>query len=387
MGLLNMSTSTDVKVIFNYLNQEEYELLVKCLKTINKGGDTIRIEPFRRYGFSGSKLFLVFFSPKGGVPFIVKIHKKTSIAKEYSSITSVKNYFEDTQHINPPIYHKNLGAIIYKYFKKNSKLDSSTFEDIVYDIKSQDDDIVKMLDSVYTENRENAYNDCREEQANWLENYGWYLRTTESGISKSEDFIDCVLNNNTSNERIIIYGREVSNPISFIKKLNFNEKLLMAPVHGDLHANNIVIDKTNNPHLIDFEWASVKHHFLVDFSLMECSLRFATLPNHLCTELLLKHDEDLTKTISGLSCTQDCSIKNEIKDSNKQYICRCCKLINKIRSHARSAYNSDAFERHYLISLYLMLFGLFQFRQYPKDRCLLNLGFLSTEIQGYLDEK
>jgi serine/threonine protein kinase len=203
--------------------------------------------------------------------------------------------------------------------------------------------------------------------------------------------MNCVLNYNTDNEKIIFMGREILNPIHFIKKLDFKEKLLIAPTHGDLHPHNIVIDENKNPHLIDFAWANVEHHFLVDFSLMECSLRFATLPNHLSTELLLKHDKDLAKEIV-LHCGGNCSIEKEIWKSNKQYICHSCKLINNIRNHAELAYvdsssQSYQFRKHYLISLYLMLFGLFSIPQYPKERCLLNLDFLSKEIQRYLDEK
>jgi hypothetical protein len=377
-------------IIFNHLKKEEQELLKKCLDSINKkGGDTIRIEPMRRYGFSGSKLLLVFFSKRGGIPFIVKIHQKDVIKKEYDSAKSVQNYFGDTHLIREPIYHEDLGAIIYKYFtSNNNKLDSSTLEDIVYNTDFQDSDILSILDSVYTANIQCSYSAFNVKKINWLDNYAWYLRTTpDSGISKSINIMHSVLNYNTSDERIIFMGREILNPISFIHKLNFDENLLIAPTHGDLHVNNIVIDEKKNPHLIDFAWANMEHHFLVDFSLMECTLRFATLPNHLCTELLLKHDEDLAKITSECLCPKNCSIQNEIKGSNKQYICRSCKLINKIRSHAKDAYADHPFRKHYLISLYLMLFGLFHIDQYPKDRCLLNLGFLSTEIQGYLDEK
>jgi hypothetical protein len=366
-----------IKVIYNFLNEEETILIKKCLEKLNKSGDTIRIEPFRRYGFSGAKILLVRFTQKGGIPFILKIHDKESIKRESIAIQEVKSYYIDTLNIQEPLFYSNYGVLIYNYFSSDGKLDSKTFEDVIYKEKVGEIKPLEIIDLLYSGNIKTAYSEYKKKKINWLRNYSWYLRN-----KKSIKTINIALNHKTTSESIELNGFKLFNPILFLKKFNFNEEIHVAPIHGDLHANNIVISDTKAAHLIDFAWAHKKHHVLIDFTLMECSLRYALLPKYLCTELVYKLDRQLSIISKPIEC-HSCPLNNE-NGLNRIYLCQCCKLVTSIRNHAKNTYkNDDIFNKHYSFSLYIMLFGLIQYPQYLKDRCIINLGFLSNEIANH----
>jgi len=371
-----------IKILYNILKIDEISLLKRSLKTLNKTGDTIRIEPFKRYGFSGAVILLVHFTQKGGVPFILKIHDKKSIEREYEAIQELNAYYTDTSSIKKPIYGTTKGVLIYNYFSSDGKLDSKTFEDLIYTDKVDETYALEILNTLYFKNINTAYSELKTQKVNWLQNYEWYLRKYES-----ENTINIALNLKGDIEHVVLNNYKFINPILFLKKLDFDEKLNLGPIHGDLHANNIVISEANKPHLIDFAWATKKkHHVLIDFTLMECSLRFALLPKYLCNELVISLDKKLSCFSNPIDCSS-CELKqiNE-KSINQKYICQCCKMVKEIRSHAKSIYkNDDLFNKHYSISLYIMLFGLVQYPQYLKERCILNLGFLSNEIKNFIE--
>jgi hypothetical protein len=69
------------------------------------------------------------------------------------------------------------------------------------------------------------------------------------------------------------------NPFHLIKKLEeFRADLWVGAVQGDLHPRNILLGPWNSPNVIDFGWASEEAHIAKDFALLECNLRFMTLP-------------------------------------------------------------------------------------------------------------
>jgi hypothetical protein len=49
-------------------------------------------------------------------------------------------------------------------------------------------------------------------------------------------------------------------------------------VHGDLHSMNILVDENQNVWPIDFAWSRDNWTPLVDFTMLECSLKFVSIP-------------------------------------------------------------------------------------------------------------
>lgn len=63
-------------------------------------------------------------------------------------------------------------------------------------------------------------------------------------------------------------------------------------VHGDLHAQNVLVGDNDELHLIDFAWAGYNWK-AVDFLMMECSLKFIVAPRDAQVEDLVKMERFL----------------------------------------------------------------------------------------------
>lgn len=64
------------------------------------------------------------------------------------------------------------------------------------------------------------------------------------------------------------------------------EPIVESPVHGDLHAQNVLVDARERLHLIDYGWTAERWS-AIDFLMLECSLKFVASPPHARLEDLL----------------------------------------------------------------------------------------------------
>lgn len=69
-------------------------------------------------------------------------------------------------------------------------------------------------------------------------------------------------------------------------------EIALGPVHGDLHAQNVLIDPDGDLHLIDFGWTAERWR-AIDFLMLECSLKFLVSPAHAPLDDLLGVDARL----------------------------------------------------------------------------------------------
>lgn len=58
------------------------------------------------------------------------------------------------------------------------------------------------------------------------------------------------------------------------------ERIRIGAVHGDLHAENVLIDGGYNINVIDYGWTALDKWRAIDFLMMECSLKFVVSPPH-----------------------------------------------------------------------------------------------------------
>ena len=98
--------------------------------------------------------------------------------------------------------------------------------------------------------------------------------------------------------RVNALGRDWVNPTRVVDRLlkpSRTFEAVIGAVHGDLHPKNVVLDKSDEPHIIDFGWARTDGAIVVDYILMDINLRSITLPSHVQEREILKMARFLTR--------------------------------------------------------------------------------------------
>lgn len=132
------------------------------------------------------------------------------------------------------------------------------------------------------------------EEAEYAVQYAWYLRKTVQDGDESAKYIP----NSIFGEgaTTLAFGRSWTNPTSIVRRIidqrmRFTGRL--GAVHGDLHPKNIVIGEHDAVQIIDFGWAAVKKHIVLDYVLLDLNLRGTTMPSQVSEHAILKLAECL----------------------------------------------------------------------------------------------
>lgn len=364
-------------LIFNQLSESEIDVLRKFRDGFDSDVEHVQVQFFPRYGNSGAKVIFVRFARYGGVPYILKIASKDLIVQEWNACQAVKPYFMDA-HIEAPKYSGSVGGIAYSYHGHLGKTQYSSMElaDAIYSKSELINSNTETLSFIYEQNIETAYKSASIAPSSWFQEYEWYLRGRAS-----DETIKIALGDQFQKEKINALGTIVINPLLYIDLLESSEDLLLGPVHGDLHTSNIVLDASNKPRLIDFAWSRKKAHILIDFVLMECSLRFMLLPRCISLKAANSIDKYLSSKDSFL-CPDIIRIKRSRIREIPFFENELVNYIKTIRMYAKDAYPHDRFHEHYMKSLFLVLYGLLKFNSYDIHRGIRCLGLLAMEIEG-----
>ena len=148
----------------------------------------------------------------------------------------------------------------------------------------------------------------------------------------------------------------------------------MCPVHGDLHPNNVLFGPEFSPVLIDYAFGHLNGHFVKDFVLMECSLRFLLPPRLVQPDILVKLDEILLQE-NGYRDLDLSAVKGRTAEVAMEMVT----LVDVIRSQCRLRAPGYDF-KEYLIAQYMILIGT-RLLPYQDFRTLLAL----CRIADYLD--
>jgi hypothetical protein len=117
------------------------------------------------------------------------------------------------------------------------------------------------------------------------------------------------------------------------------------PVHGDLHAQNVLVDDTGALYLIDFGWCAERWR-AVDFLMMECSLKFLVTPRYADIDDLLEIDQVVTNDGGWLT--------PPFYGTELRKIAECVRLIRRLALELGAVEDSS----HYLKGLTLLTAGL-----------------------------
>lgn len=189
---------------------------------------------------------------------------------------------------------------------------------------------------------------------------------------------------------------------------SFNFKIVPYLVHGDLHARNLMVNSEDptRTELIDFGWVNYGHP-AKDFVLMEATLKFMLL-HELLADLTKKNKISLHLSVAAYERFEDflcdhglqlpevedfkCFIVGlgELHELQKDALVRVYACLRVVRNSANELLNQycneymedehKSAERHYFVSLFLVVLGLSSMPEMEPIWTLLGLQKMGAKI-------
>ncbi len=264
------------------LSEVERSLVFDIAASREPPASNVYLVPFRRWGFSGAKLFALYFSSqKDCLPHVLKLGDAKKIKEEFEAAKTMTNLVADAQLLPNPFHHRNdRGALLYKNLATDRDEETATKPSNLAHMlfvrrksvlcRTAVKKALNKLDNAHKQGREAG-------EASVAELYSTaktdYLRERET-----DSCLERIIGRSRRGD-VDFWGPRFSHPrVVLDRLLKRTVRYVRGAVHGDLHPDNIVIDRDDQPHLIDFAWAGVKRDILVDFVLLETSIRFRHFP-------------------------------------------------------------------------------------------------------------
>ena len=328
----------------------------KILKKGNSGSKVIEVLPLR-IDHPSMVRFVIKFSP---IDVERKIKKESELFSQYVADVNVPNYssvFVET---------KTHEAIKYKYASSDSKKDSYPFAKLIDD-KIQDkykfsftlEDVINDLFNCdpYKIWNTKVIDSTKQVKAFYID----YLKTEEK-IFKTIALIKGIDMTKLESEILIV---------NYKKIIEYSLKTKEKICHGDLHSENFFKDD-KEVYIIDFGWTG-RLHSLIDYSTLECSLKFKHLPFYIPIEELIDYEKSLL-SINSFSKNYDLS------GINREKVRDIFSLIIQLRMKATEFMNDKNNIIEYLISLFILTFRQIQYADLNQSYAMRSAEILSEEI-------
>ncbi|MBI5418416.1 response regulator [Candidatus Poribacteria bacterium] len=268
----------------------------KVLRRLFHDCDRITISPLTS-GYSSAKVFRV--SPeirgRGQDEVIVKIDWAENIYKESKNVKMfVENWlgFYKVSHIKNISYAGEVGGILYT-------LVEGSLENLINFIKyvqlNSIKKIEKILEELFLKTFKNWYNN-KETRVFLIH---MILQEKIMNLDLLKDLVKKYYPDWKDEQKVSINGisEKITHPVYAFSKLNTSDHIhsYYSYIHGDLNANNILIDNRNSCYVIDFFFTDIGF-ILQDFVLLELDLKLYLLDNfpleEICTyeKQLVKQD-------------------------------------------------------------------------------------------------
>jgi hypothetical protein len=345
------------------------------------------VHPLTRYGFSGARIYVV--EPEhgtGGIPRVVKVSTVEEIQKEITGLTVSQDYirrFPSWTAYGPGV--GNLMAITFPLFTAAGAAGVSGEVTDAADVYSgclsggaeSEHTLIPMLRQAIDLLAPAHVIDRRQRPETYGNLFGRYLR----GNRMSR--IDMVF----AEGGIEICGHAVpSNPREALDDLLQQKSVgfRSASIHGDFHLSNIVADgAVQAPTLIDFAWAEKAGHILLDYVMLESSLRFMKFPRTLNPSIVLAVDRALN---SSFSMDEGLALAATVRDeTSRSRLKTMLQAVGVVRTKAyevacRGPVSEARLTHEYFRALYILLSGQEKFDEYPLMRTAANLNQLQEVV-------
>ncbi len=127
---------------------------------------------------------------------------------------------------------------------------------------------------------------------------------------------------------------------------------------------------------MDWAWSLYDRDILVDFVLMENSIRFMSFPRFVNLDKQREVDE---KLLSQEGWNEIESLAFSSEETKSCYV-RLSKMVGTIRSRAKKVLGDDFTMERYLLSQCIVLYGLLQFDTYEPHISTRALGMIAREL-------
>jgi hypothetical protein len=356
---------------------------------------TISVSMLPRFGFSGARLFAVNFTKRDS-PSVFKVAPIAKAREEMKAIESMEGVGVDdcTNVRNGGVgllksNDKKWGAILYPHmgaWQIAHAEESVTLKQRLFfaekPLKALSVSRLRFTLEHVFEQLWNAH--CNPEWASTsIERaYDWYFRG-----HKSQSRIRQILGSAADKRWVnFLHAKDLYNPLKLVEELPKHAQLPMARVHGDLHPDNVVLHHSGStPHLIDFAWAERERDVLVDFVLMENSIRFRDFPR----TANLKEQLNLDKALVANRSFDEFPNCESCDEGNQWAYERLSTAIPVIRDSAKKVLGDGFSVERYLFCQFIVLYGLVRYDAYEPYTSVQALGLMAKRLHeagwGFLE--
>jgi hypothetical protein len=357
-------------------HQEDADLVRDCIEYLNPEASVASVRPLGRYGYTDSRLYLVYCAPNdAGIPFVVKTDRPTVIKREAIGVSRLAVFFAGAQsaRVYPSIAEPR--AIIYPLVAIDGQETVQDLREIVYQPAGRREGLPTSAELL-----RRTYESCRRAHIvrprsfSFGEEYRSYLRESEERLL--DDPMPSLFSDQDSIE---VYGHTLNDPRRILQRVKESSvESSVCPVHGDLHPNNVLFGPEFSPVLIDYAYGHLNGHFIKDFVLMECSMRFLLPPKLLQPDLIAYFDSFLLEE-NGYQIIGELPLRGRTGDVLREM----ASMVETVREQCRSRVPWYDF-REYLMAQYLMLLGMLRLLPYQDFRTLLALCRLADYLEPRL---
>jgi hypothetical protein len=372
--------SSGPKIRSDYSDGLESKLLKKVCR--RRDSRNVYVSVFPRFGFSGARLLLVYFKKRpAGLPFLLKIARLKKAEDEHTATKVLASDVADANFAEDCVFSASdskgkWGALLYRHRGTDRPAEATVpqaLRELIYDPKTSKNSLRRILKKVF-DRLENAHQNPSAKKSLLRVHFKSYFRK-----HVARDRIRSILGSEADLKRLTFLGARIFNPLKYLDSLPKYAILSVASIHGDLHPDNIVIDRDRMPHLIDFAWAHKQRDVLIDFALLENSIRFMAFASagaiNLSDQLkvdraLLEEDGFNRIRLLNFSCS-----------ARRQDYCRLACVVKVIRRRARAVVGNEFTMQMYLLTQFIILYGLLRYRDYEPYVATRALGLIAARLK------